>query len=698
MVVLDHLNVPGFGAGFVGVDVFFVISGFLITSLLVREYAACEASTGRGKISIRSFYRRRVLRILPAATTTIAAVLVAAKLLLSEVSFIKIKADALWAAFFGTNIQLIREAQDYFQRGLPDSPLRNFWSLAVEEQFYIFWPALVAIVVLAARPVVRRLSWLAALRVAVVGIFVASFVWSLHLTDIRPAAAYFSTLTRAWQLALGALIAVTPALAVRLGQRGRAVAGGIGLCLLSGALLYCSEEKGYPGAQALVPTLGAGLLIIAGSVGPAGAALPRSNPAGYLLAMRLPRAIGRISYSLYLWHWPLIVFAGLIYGASSQTVGMRTGLFVVSVLIAYLSYRLIERPFVALAHMRSSGWTGPASRTRSVLMLGLIASNVAVIGLFGLLGGSSSGTLPPLGDEPSKAAWRQSLEVAVQVQRGLSPAERKIVETLVRQQVAKQSASAEDRDAELGAYVCRSRSAVTTYQEALNCMERGQGRGGIRWQPGVKRLVVLAGNSFAGQWHSELVRVLPRNVRLVPLLITGCPPWVSGKTGLRDSHGNSCDEQRHFVNRMIRRLRPGLVILSYQMETLLGKRRGDQVELTAGLVRRWRGVSGRVLFIGPPPFLKPFSLCLATVDSGRGCDRRLTRFEVRRDLEFGRRVRGVGGDYVSTQRLVCRSRICPAFIDGKPTRRDGLHLSKWTARDLGLFIADAVERAVARAG
>ena len=135
-VVFSHYGVPGFTSGFVGVDVFFVISGFLITSLLAREYAArASESGGRGRISILAFYRRRVFRILPAAMTTIAAVLIAGKLFLNQIAFIKIQSDALWATFFATNIQLIRQAADYFQAGLPDSPLQNFWSLAVEEQY-----------------------------------------------------------------------------------------------------------------------------------------------------------------------------------------------------------------------------------------------------------------------------------------------------------------------------------------------------------------------------------------------------------------------------------------------------------------------------------------------------------------------------------------------------------------------------------
>ncbi|MEI6403302.1 MAG: acyltransferase, partial [Actinomycetota bacterium] len=346
MVVFSHLGFPGFASGFVGVDVFFVISGYLITSLLAKEYRRrAEASaSGRGRISIVGFYRRRVLRILPAALTTIAVVLLAGKLLLNRIAFIKLQSEALWATFFGTNIQLIQQATDYFRVNVAQSPLQNFWSLAVEEQFYVVWPLVFLGVALIAGRRRDGSGWLVAVRAAVVVIGLASLAWSIRSAQIDPAAGYFSTFARAWQLALGAFIALTPAIAVRMKGKVASVSGLLGLGLLALALVVCGAEQGYPGWIALVPTGGAALLICAGL------SETGRNPAGRLLSLRLPRAIGRISYSLYLWHWPLIIFAGVLYGKASTTAGARVGLLALSFVVATVSYFAIERPFIRLAH------------------------------------------------------------------------------------------------------------------------------------------------------------------------------------------------------------------------------------------------------------------------------------------------------------------------------------------------------------
>ena len=148
LVVLDHLEVPGFRGGFMGVDVFFVISGYLITSLLAAECAKkAEAHGGRGSISIPGFYARRARRILPAALTVIVAVVVAGGVLLNELRVAQIRHDAVWAALFGSNVNFIRQATDYSAQGLVDSsPFQHYWSLAVEEQFYLVWPALFLLV------------------------------------------------------------------------------------------------------------------------------------------------------------------------------------------------------------------------------------------------------------------------------------------------------------------------------------------------------------------------------------------------------------------------------------------------------------------------------------------------------------------------------------------------------------------------
>ncbi len=269
LVIFDHLAFRGFDGGFIGVDVFFVISGYLITSLLAAEYAdKAEARRGRGSISISHFYLRRARRILPAALAVIVAILVASHLLLNSLRIQQVQRDAVWAALFGSNINFIRQANDYFAAGLTtSSPFNHYWSLAVEEQFYFVWPVLFLLVATCARGLAifgKHVGWRLRLALILAAIGAASFVWSVLDTASNPASAYFSTFTRAWELALGALIAVGTTRATTIGSRGATAASVAGVIFLVAGCGVIDSNSAFPGYIALLPTLGTAFLIVAG--------------------------------------------------------------------------------------------------------------------------------------------------------------------------------------------------------------------------------------------------------------------------------------------------------------------------------------------------------------------------------------------------------------------------------------------------
>src|SRR4051812_20829265 len=187
LVVLSHAGVGALAGGYVGVDVFFVISGFLITGILLSQ------ASEKGSISLVGFYARRARRILPAAALTLLATEVAAYFLLNLVRAREAVWDSLYAAAFASNFRFAARGLDYFEQGQPPSPLLHFWSLAVEEQFYLVWPALLSAALLGAAATRRRRAL-----VVLVVIAAASFAWSVHLTKALPPAAYFSSFTRAW--------------------------------------------------------------------------------------------------------------------------------------------------------------------------------------------------------------------------------------------------------------------------------------------------------------------------------------------------------------------------------------------------------------------------------------------------------------------------------------------------------------------
>src|SRR5262245_18425222 len=209
LVVLDHAGVTAFRGGYVGVDVFFVLSGFLITGVLVREHERDR------QVSLPQFYARRVRRILAASTLLLVSTAAAAFILLGSNRATRVATDGQWASLFAANVRLIEQGTSYLSTQLPPSPLQHYWSLAVEEQFYLVWPFLFWLVIRLTRGR-RSRTCLAGI---LAGIIAASLAWSVWQTGVRPIVAYFSPLTRAWELATGALLAVAVPVLVRLPTR-----------------------------------------------------------------------------------------------------------------------------------------------------------------------------------------------------------------------------------------------------------------------------------------------------------------------------------------------------------------------------------------------------------------------------------------------------------------------------------------------
>jgi peptidoglycan/LPS O-acetylase OafA/YrhL len=330
-VIASHAHVPFLPGGFVGVDVFFVISGFLISQLLFREVDRS------GRVSIPAFYARRARRILPAATLVTVATVAATAVWLSAIDLLEVAKDAVWAVFFAANIHFAAVGTDYFAQDEPPSPLQHYWSLSVEEQFYLVWPALLLVLVLLAR---RR----ALPRPLVLGVLasvtVASFVWSVISTSSDPLAAYFSTPARAWELGLGALTAlVAKEVAARWNALLRGLVCSAGLVLILVACFVYSDDTAFPGAAAALPVVGSALVLLAGAGGQAVQPLPVRA-----LGVRPMRVVGDWSYSLYLWHWPVLIIAERKLG---HGLGFwRTALCIAVVFVlSALTYRYVEQPF-----------------------------------------------------------------------------------------------------------------------------------------------------------------------------------------------------------------------------------------------------------------------------------------------------------------------------------------------------------------
>jgi peptidoglycan/LPS O-acetylase OafA/YrhL len=355
LVVLFHAGVPRITGGYVGVDVFFVISGYVITGVLLRERA------GSGRNSILAFYGRRSRRIIPAATLVIIATVLASYHWLGFIFGGDTAQDGRAAATFWVNFHFISVGTNYLASQLPPSPLQNYWSLSVEEQFYVVFPALFIAV---AAVKIKHVDYRHQLSVVLVAAAIVSFWWSVVQTSSNSTAAYFSPFTRAWELALGALVAINAHHAARLPRQVWAFISWIGLAGILLAAFHYTSATLYPGSAVALPVLSTAAVIAGGTTG-------FRFGAETILGLPPFQWLGKISYSLYLWHWPLLIIP-MEFAGHPLSLKDNMGWVAIALVISAITYLLIENPIRhARVLRRSSGFS---------LGLGfiLIATSVAV--------------------------------------------------------------------------------------------------------------------------------------------------------------------------------------------------------------------------------------------------------------------------------------------------------------------------------
>lgn len=316
-VLLGHADIRGFAGGYVGVDVFFVISGYLITGILFRDLEI-------GRHSISEFYRRRVLRLFPVVFAVLAASAALSCALLLPTELVGFAKSMAAATLFSSNV-LFGIESGYFDSASTFKPLLHTWSLAVEEQFYILWPLLLAAVGTHDR---RRVTF------AIAVVCVLSFAASVVMVRSDPAAAFYLLPTRAWELGIGGLLALVGN-PVRARWANEAM-GALGLLAILAAIVLYDTATVFPGPAALLPCVGTVMILAAGVHG---------SRTSSLLSIRPAVAIGLISYSLYMWHWPIIVFTKIYFLELVLDPALQVGVLAASFAVAMLSYRFVERPF-----------------------------------------------------------------------------------------------------------------------------------------------------------------------------------------------------------------------------------------------------------------------------------------------------------------------------------------------------------------
>ena len=367
-----HAQLFGVSGGYAGMDVFFVISGFVMTGILLRERVKT------GKTSFASFYARRIRRILPMACLVIVSVVAATYYFLGTVQGAQTALSGFWSSLFLGNFHAIATNSSYFNRGSATSPLLAFWSLGAEEQFYIIYPAIFAIAAMS----MKRYSLRIRLAVGLGAIVVFSLSYAIFYTHQNPIAAYYSPFTRFWEFAVGGLIAVCTPLFMRINRNVAAVLTWIGLAAILILFFTYNDGMTYPGYTAIPPVAAAVLVIGGGMHG-------HRNGAERLLGKKGMTAAGDVSYSLYLWHFPILIIAAEAMSLPMTSVSVVDRLLCIglAVILSIISYNLVENP------MRHSKWLS-AKMYRTFIMGSTITLATAImcgVLYFGYGNPSSSG-------------------------------------------------------------------------------------------------------------------------------------------------------------------------------------------------------------------------------------------------------------------------------------------------------------------
>jgi len=508
LVVLDHAHLAASG-GYIGVDVFFIISGFLITGHVLGELQH------RGTVDLVGFWARRMRRILPAALLVALVTLVAGAIVLPPLLGPELAQTAAAVAAYVPNVLFAAQGTDYLAGNAP-SPFQHYWSLGVEEQFYLVWPV-----------VLLAVWWLARKRAVVVGLGIAAVVLAslalcLVVAGISQPWAFFSLPTRAWELALGGFVAWLVLRGVRLPAVLAGVLGWLGLAAIVVAAFAYDAATPYPGIATLVPVLGAALIVLAGQDG------PHWGPVT-LLALRPFAAIGTLSYSLYLWHWPLLVLPQAASGRDTALPWWGTALALGgSVLLAWLTYRFVEEPTRASRPWALRGRWRP-------LLTGVVAS-VALVA-------TALGSVPVLEARPTTSDRPAAASGPVAPARFTPYVPSNVTPSLW----------------DVGS------DSTTIHRNGCHIVARDDVRvpDCVLGDPDGTLTVALVGDSHAMHWWPALERWAAERggVRLVPLTKAGCPV-VDVDVELAGTLQASCAPWRAAVVERLRHVEPDVVLVA----------------------------------------------------------------------------------------------------------------------------------------
>lgn len=690
-VVLYHAGVPGTGGGFIGVDIFFVISGFLITGLLWREVGTSNT------VALGRFYGARARRLMPAAAAVAVLTAVVAAAVLPPLQARDVFLDGIASALYVGNYRFAIQGTDYLTAGVP-SPFQHYWSLGVEEQFYLVWPVLIIATAWLvgrvrgaakpdshpdSRPDSKARAWPYA--TVLTSVAAASLTAAVLCTRTSPPWAFFSLPTRAWELAAGGLVALSIQQWRRLPLLPAAIVGWGGLTLIGLTCTQLGPATPYPGTAALLPVLGTALVIGAGSA-------TGSLGVGRLLCRPAMRAVGRVSYSWYLWHWPVLLLMPQLLGDPAG-LPARLAATAVSAGLAVVTFHLVENPGRFAAALRRSA--------KASLIVAGVASAVTASACMVLLT-----VIPvPVGHGPA-ASKATILALPSANPHAADPRE------AVVQQAFAQVRGAVAAGADLHAVPANldpplaaapgDKAAVFVNGCVRSWRDIGQAECAAG-DTGSPTTVALIGDSHAAMWNPALQQVAEqRHWRLETMAKVTCPvqdlPIDSPYLGREYTE---CEQWRGQVLARVATEHPRLVVLD------MSRRYGDDfgfasydpawIDTLGRTVAQLRRSGATVLVLGPAPDPQaPVPTCLsghlddaaacapgrsvAVNDGGIAAERTATT--------------GNGGHYADLTDLFCTAQRCPVIIGNTLVFRDDNHVTTEYAQLLAPVLGALVDQAI----
>ncbi|TFD59114.1 acyltransferase [Cryobacterium suzukii] len=692
VVIFDHL----FGwpsGGFIGVDIFFVISGFLITSLLLKEHART------GRISLVDFYRRRIRRILPVSLLVLVVTVAVGFLLLPSARALSTLWDGISSALFVANWHFAAVGTDYLQATNAVSPLQHYWSLAVEEQFYFVWPFLLIVTfALAGRRTLSARAIITLVAATTGAITLAFLAWSFFETSTSPAIAYFSTGARAWELGIGAFVAAAAPRLAKLPRRVRPPIAWLGLALIVASLVLISRDSPFPAPWALLPVAGAALVIAAGIGQPEQRLLfPLTNP--------VSRYVGKISYSLYLWHFPVVILLATVFATDSPLYLPLAVLLMVA--LSAFSFHYVEDPIRHSLWLESSltrrreqmrrpfpqHRTGITPAQAWVGALVVVALVLVSVSFLGLRCGTPSG--PSVNPAPVGAGADLGVETTTEPATLLATRQATIAAAL--------ASTAWPNTTPAFDVLGDSSGALEWVDDGCLSVSEKNAAGCLYGDPAATKTAVLLGDSMAISYMPAIRSALePLGYNVRSLTMFSCPAVnisVAAKSA-SDASAAKCDDHHAWVYTEVARLSPDLVIMSSLAGSIVRLASGNEgaaaltewQTATADTLTALQASTDHVAVLSPPPASTPFAECKTLTSAPGDCAYSPSSLYQKVIASERGAIEQFGdfAQYVDIVPWLCVDETCPAFIDNTPVFFDGQHFVREASAQLGPLLAEAL--------